>query len=211
MTIPQIYVKLGLASPDEVWVVDGAMYGLATSPRDWSDHRDDVLPKLTWKRSVRPGEAVSVKGDSDRRTCQFDRCYRTSLEPGSPTSLQQTWLGRFRPSVDQHLWHLEEECAETGAVVQRGLMAIYVDDVLLAAEEHVGELALQAISEEWECAAAVIATESQPISFCGFEIQKNEDGNGGGFRMHQRSYEEDLVQKWGVEKTAWQINIKLHT
>lgn len=34
----------------EVWLVRLAMYGLTTSPRDWSKHRDATLPSLSWVR-----------------------------------------------------------------------------------------------------------------------------------------------------------------
>ena len=79
------------------------MYGLVTSPRDWSDHRDSVIPTMVWHR-----------------------------EEGATK-----WKGSFHRAKDQHLWHLREQCLETGEVKNRGLMAIYVDDVLLAADDGV--------------------------------------------------------------------------
>ena len=44
MKVPSIYVKLGKAQADDVWVIDAAVYGLMTSPRDWADHRDKQVP-----------------------------------------------------------------------------------------------------------------------------------------------------------------------
>ena len=216
MTIPQIYVKMGLATPQDVWVVDGAMYGLATSPKDWGDHRDVTIPNLTWRREVpqvtneaAPGDAVSVKGGGDGSTCLMTAVNGSCQSPDRPPATSETWIGSFVQAKDQHVWHLQEECFETGQKVKRGLMAIYVDDVLLAADEMTAESALTAIGQEWECAKPVQATVSQPVTFCGFEIQENEEKHGGGFRLHQKSYEEDLLAKWNVTRSANQLNFKL--
>ena len=50
MEVPHVYKMLGLAKPDEVWLIVLAMYGLQASPRDWCLHRDAVLPTLKWTR-----------------------------------------------------------------------------------------------------------------------------------------------------------------
>ena len=218
MTVPHIYVRLGVASPNEVWVIDSAVYGLTTSPRDWSDHRDRELPEIKWTRSEKPHDFQEsrdgqvAEGDGGGRTCPSDRCYWKSPDPdASCTSVQRTWQGSFVAATDQHLWHLQEECLETGEICHRGVMAIYVDDVLLAAEEAVAQQALQAISTVWECSAFERASVEKAITFCGFEIQANEKDQGGGFRLHQQKYEEELVNRWEVKKTALQLNFKLPT
>eukprot|EP00435_Cladocopium_sp_Y103_P031864 s2799_g8.t1 len=175
MTIPHIYIKLGIATSQETWLCDSAMYGLVSSPKDWAQHRDLVIPTMSWQRLV--GE--------------------------------KTWVGSFSPAADQHLWHLKERCQETGEEKNCGVMAIYVDDVLLAATDDVAACALKAISTTWECAEPSKATEQEAVSFCGFEIQKNELEKGGGFRLHQHSYEEELIKKWGVERASHQLDFKL--
>ena len=177
MTIPYIYIKLGIATHQDVWLVDSAMYGLVTSPRDWSDHRDSVIPTMVWHR-----------------------------EEGATK-----WKGSFHRAKDQHLWHLREQCLETGEVKNRGLMAIYVDDVLLAADDGVAVCALKAIASVWECADAEKATLAEAITFCGFEIQQNEKEHGGGYRLHQHSYETELVKKWNITEKAHHIDFKLPT
>eukprot|EP00435_Cladocopium_sp_Y103_P021236 s2552_g5.t1 len=50
MSIPKIFKHLGLANEDDVWVVEMALYGLTTSPKDWGIHRDCTLAKLASKR-----------------------------------------------------------------------------------------------------------------------------------------------------------------
>eukprot|EP00435_Cladocopium_sp_Y103_P032651 s1805_g8.t1 len=65
MSIPSIFKRLGLAGEDDVWLVEMALYGLTTSPRDWSVHRHAVLNKLTWKRLLQNG---------DEAIGHFERC-----------------------------------------------------------------------------------------------------------------------------------------
>ena len=45
---PQLLVDHNLAGKDERWVVDNAVYGLDTSPKDWSGYRDVELARMTW-------------------------------------------------------------------------------------------------------------------------------------------------------------------
>ena len=177
MSIPYIYIKLGVASHQDIWLVDAAMYGLVSSPRDWADHRDSVIPSMVWHRE----------------------------------EAEKKWKGSFHRAADQHLWHLKEQCLETGEVRNRGLMAIYVDDVLMAAEDDVAVCALKAIASVWECADAEKATLAEAITFCGFEIQQNEKEHGGGYRLHQHSYENELVKKWNITEKAHHLDLKLPT
>ena len=59
MSIPTVFKRLGLASDDDVWLVEMALYGLTTSPRDWGVHRDGTLAKLTWKRFLDDGSEIN--------------------------------------------------------------------------------------------------------------------------------------------------------
>ena len=52
MEIPIVFKKLGLADSNEVWLIDKAIYGLTTSPRDWSLYRDEVLPTIKWHQQL---------------------------------------------------------------------------------------------------------------------------------------------------------------
>ena len=45
---PQLLVDHQLAARDERWIVDHAVYGLETSPKDWGGYRDSELGKMTW-------------------------------------------------------------------------------------------------------------------------------------------------------------------
>ena len=50
MEIPVVFRKLGLAESQHIWLIDKALYGLTSSPRDWGLHRDETVPKINWKR-----------------------------------------------------------------------------------------------------------------------------------------------------------------
>ena len=52
MEVPTIFKHLGLADAEDVWVIEKALYGLVSSPRDWGIHRDEVLPTLRWHRDI---------------------------------------------------------------------------------------------------------------------------------------------------------------
>ena len=48
MEVPAIFRECGLAQKDEVWIIDKAVYGLTTSPKDWGVHRDGMFKKMVW-------------------------------------------------------------------------------------------------------------------------------------------------------------------
>ena len=45
---PRLLVDCGICGKDELWMVNTAMYGLDTSPADWSCYRDAVLKGFKW-------------------------------------------------------------------------------------------------------------------------------------------------------------------
>ena len=63
MEVPRVFKKLGLAGPNDIWVIEKALYGLVGSPRDWCLHRDETLPTVSWGRTR---EGCEVKGRFDK-------------------------------------------------------------------------------------------------------------------------------------------------
>eukprot|EP00435_Cladocopium_sp_Y103_P049002 s1782_g14.t1 len=54
MTIPpNLLVQAGICPREERWLIQRAMYGLETSPTDWSDFRDRRVKKFQWKSNGR--------------------------------------------------------------------------------------------------------------------------------------------------------------
>ena len=50
---PRVFVDAGICQKDEVWEVSTALYGLETSPADWSLYRDSIISKLKWEQDGR--------------------------------------------------------------------------------------------------------------------------------------------------------------
>ena len=96
---------------------DKAVYGLTTSPRDWSVRREIEIRKMEWE------------GDGKRM--------------------------KFLETEEPNLWRIIE--VETGVV--RGLMSIYVDDVMLAGEDKAIETARARMDDgDWKLSPAEWAT-----------------------------------------------------
>ena len=64
---------------------------------------------------------------------------------------------------------------DSGAV--QGLMSIYADDVMLAGEDKIIEVARAKMDEgKWRLSPAEWATAEVPMRFCGFEICHTDKG-----------------------------------
>ena len=107
MEIPSVYKRLGLAKEGEVWLVKLAMYGLTTSPRDWSKHRDATLPCISW---------VRMKGERKLRgyfvKTQDENLWR--LEEVDIESGENLWSGLMSIYVDDILLAGEDEALSAG-------------------------------------------------------------------------------------------------
>ena len=164
MEVPSIFKRLGLAGQDDVWLIERALYGLTSSPRDWGVHRDEVLPTLRWTRQV--GKAA--------------------------------FKGSFIHSKDENLWRLIEVDQSSGEQRWVGLMSVYVDDILIAAEPETVKLAMNAIKNTWAISDVELASQ-QTIRYCGFEILA--DSRGDGFHVGQRMYEQELMTRWSIKES----------
>ena len=49
LTPPRLLIKLGLAVPNELWILSHAVYGLREAPRLWGQFRDSCLAALEWE------------------------------------------------------------------------------------------------------------------------------------------------------------------
>eukprot|EP00435_Cladocopium_sp_Y103_P007195 s4968_g2.t1 len=102
MTIPSVFKRLGLATDDDVWLVEMALYGLTTSPRDWGIHRDITLSHLTWCRAADDGGG-EIKGHFERT--KDDNLWRVVEVDSNGTR----WCGLLCVYVDDLLFCGEEE------------------------------------------------------------------------------------------------------
>ena len=94
--VPTVFKRLGLANDDDVWVVEKALYGLPSSPRDWGVHRDDTIPSLRWNRTVdnieRSGRFVASGDDNLWRLIEIEK-----------HSGKEHWVGLMSVYVDDIL------------------------------------------------------------------------------------------------------------
>ena len=59
---PHLLVQMGLMSSNHRWLVHKALYGLQTSPKDWSTHRDQLLRGV---KMIHPVKASLVQSVTD--------------------------------------------------------------------------------------------------------------------------------------------------
>ena len=161
MTIPAVFRKLNLAKEHDVWLVEVALYGLTTNPKDWGICRESTLPQRSWKRIDEKGVEM---------------------------------IGHFEKSQDDNLWKLIE--VGNGQRHWRGLLCVYVDDLLFCGEESVLKHALKSVEATWSCAEAEWATASKALKFCGMEVTMDEKGNG--IHLAQSGYEKELLERWNA-------------
>ena len=171
MEAPTVFRKLGLAGPEDVWIIQKAVCGLTSSPRDWCFYRDETLPTMTWRR------------------------YREGLEVE----------GHFVRTPDDNVWRLEEVNQKTGEKLWTGLMSVYVDDLLISAEDGAADSAIKAIADVWAISEVEKAEVERPVKYCGIEAALDQDG----FILTQRKYEQEMLQRWNVTKSIEYPNFKL--
>jgi hypothetical protein len=94
---------------------------------------------------------------------------------------------------DPNTWHILKKGEEEES---RGLLLTYVDDILVATTEELGEAVMKAIDQTWKCSPEEVVREGEKgVSFCGIVIEKIENG----YFIHQRPYTKELLKKHKLE------------
>ena len=96
MEVPTIFKHLGLADAEDVWIIEKALYGLVSSPRDWGIHRDEVLPTLRWNRKI--GDVVLEGRFVHSKDENLWRLVEVNKETGT-----ENWAGLMSVYVDDIL------------------------------------------------------------------------------------------------------------
>jgi hypothetical protein len=83
-------------------------------------------------------------------------------------------------------------------------MSVYVDDLLIVAEEATLDAATQAISEVWAISDVEKTGEGKVVRYCGFEVEGalDEQGLEEGFLVSQKKYEKEMIQRFEIEKSS---------
>ena len=105
---PRVLIEAGLCSPTERWVVDGAMYGLPESPKDWGCYRDVHVSTFKWtlekrgyqlRRTPEPNVWYVVRegqGDDDpEEVCGFVTIYVDDILT-APEPIAQAAMNRIK-------------------------------------------------------------------------------------------------------------------
>ena len=92
-------------------------------------------------------------------------------------------------SPERHLWWMQGPNAE-----MKGLVGVYVDDILAAGNKQMLDRFFEGINGLWECAPPEFAEKDKPMRLCGFEIRKTEKG----YDLTQESYTHASPTRSGV-------------
>ena len=178
---PKILEEANLTQAGEHWLVSSAMYGLVTSPKDWSSFRDAELQKME-------GVFKAEEGGGMERERRF----------------------AFRPMEDPNLWAIQEvflsekeEGKSWGEVL--GHMIVYVDDILMVGARSITDAASATIRNRWSTSApeyAVVGGGS--MRFLGIEIQRREDGS---YFLHQECYAREIIDRHPGTSTTQFIKV----
>ena len=92
---------------------------------------------------------------------------------------------------ERHLWWMKGPGGE-----MRGLVGVYVDDILATREKNLLQAFFTELNGVWECTPPEYAEKDRAMRFCGFEIKKTDKG----YDMTQESYVKDMLKRHNVEK-----------
>ena len=171
---PRIMTDFGITQPDEVWLVDKALYGFQSSPAHWAVYRDQTMRRFTWQGDASPGE--------------MQKEYK----------LEQTPEGNLWRILCKGGDAPGEEVRPDG-YRQVGLVVVYVDDLMVLAEPHAKHSFLKRLKEEWTCSTPEEVDHKGWVRFCGFELQWSGQGDHKKLKVGQQSYTRDMLNRHQVE------------
>ncbi|CAE7637232.1 LZTR1, partial [Symbiodinium sp. CCMP2456] len=174
--VPSILRDTGITQY-RYWLVKKALYGLASAPKSWSDHRDRVL--MDMKIPCEGGLLRLVKMPED----------------------VNLWQVVMHPGKDNFASAGDQSSSIPGKKV--GVMALYVDDILVGAPRVIADALIAGLQKVWELSPPEWLCEpGDYLKYAGFELEKTSQG----IRLHQESYVKDLLEQQaedvpGEEKT----------
>ena len=101
---------------------------------------------------------------------------------------------RLRRTSEPNIWAMEQCVSDQWDGC--GFLAVYVDDILIAASESAITEFLPRLTGEWKCSAPEWVKKGTATKFCGLDIEK--DAHGDGYRIHQESYVRSVLAKHEV-------------
>eukprot|EP00439_Symbiodinium_sp_Y106_P051639 s373_g6.t2 len=150
------------------WRVRKALYGLNSAPKSWSRHRDKVLSELCIPHEN--GVLTLRKMDEDANLWNVLKKPLVNSQGVSPEALPR-------------------DCKEE----QVSVIALYVDDILIAGPKTVADTVVQSLQKQWDLSSPEwLSEEGDYMKFAGFELQKTAEG----FSVNQTNYVRDLLDQY---------------
>ena len=94
-------------------------------------------------------------------------------------------------TMEAHLWAIVDEHTEE----RLAYVGIYVDDILVVGSDAILTEMMERLSTIFQMAPYDKVTQEQPVTFCGYEIYKEENGYG----LRQENYIQELLSRRAVE------------
>ena len=94
-------------------------------------------------------------------------------------------------TAEKHVWRVMRDDKEC-----RGIICVYVDDILAGATRKVLEKLFQTLKQTWVCSPEEYVTKEKTMKFCGYDIRAREDG---GYEVSQEGYLRDVLERRGVQ------------
>ena len=150
VTPPQVLrdLKLMEYGDQERWVVKGALYSLAESPKDWACFKDARMRTMRWS----------------------DEEGHSWME-----STPEAHVWKVKKSVNhQDVDKKESAEKEEGEVV--AIIGVYVDDLIISAKEEEMQRILQEFAKNFNMAEPEMVNGERTVSFCGYELKEVNSG-----------------------------------
>ncbi|OLQ07665.1 hypothetical protein AK812_SmicGene8938 [Symbiodinium microadriaticum] len=157
------------------------------------------IPAMTeeYESLVSKTGAVEEISDSDYRALIEDKVVSELRIPHDGGVLVMTKLPEDTNLL--HVLKLQSENslqAGTEGAQKVGVIALYVDDILIGAPKGIVEAVIAALQSQWELSSPEwVDKPGDNMKFAGFELERTAEG----LRVHQESYVRDLLDQYHDE------------
>ena len=115
--------------------------------------------------------------------------------------LAKGWLVLRQMISEPSMWLIVETSDVTSEETIRGLMLVYVDDLLVCGDEEAIDLVTKSIQQTWEVSEPEKIGAQKGTRFLGMELWREE---GGAWKATQVAYTLDLLKRrLGEDQNSW--------
>ena len=97
---------------------------------------------------------------------------------------------RLRLTPEPHLWKVTAMDSEVAVAY----LGIYVDDIVVVSEDATMKEVMNQLQQVFQMSPFEQVSESKPISFCGYEIYKDDNG----YSLRQEKYAKELLNRRNI-------------